>query len=1408
MKSPVAILDGQHQTPECGEKSSLGLLHEFFEMQAAARPNAVAVDFGGQETTYADLKARANRLARHLRRRGVRRGSIVAMMLPRSVDAYAAILGILKAGAAYVPIDPEYPEDRAAYILEDSDAGALLSTEKLARRHSAFRGIKVSVDANREAIAAESPTWLRPDGSGVSPRDLCYIIYTSGSTGRPKGVMIEHRSAWHLVEAEHLIYGVRPEDRVYQGASLSFDLSVEEIWLAFRAGATLVAATPGMAHAGPDLAQQLAEKRITVLSCVPTLVAMLEQDIPTLRLLILGGEACPERLVERWSRPGRRLLNTYGPTETTVIATYAELAPGEPVTIGCPIPGYRVYLLNSDLRPVPTGEVGEICIGGVGVARGYCGLPGETRARFLPDPFAFGREPEARIYRTGDLGRLNAQGNIEFCGRADAQVKLRGFRIELSEIEAVMLGAEGVKAAACAVREDTPGFPQLVGYVVPRNGKVDEETLRAHLRGQLPSYMVPALIETIQDLPRLPSGKLDRAALPVPRQREVVADALGRQPHTDSERRIAEVWRSLFSPQPVSIDHDFFLDHGGHSLLAARMVSQLRKDPRFARVSVADVYAHPTIASLAAAVDAATPQAQPRHKTESRSLYRRRNQVHERRRYFFAGITQAAGLYLVFGFQAVEWVTPYLVYFLLVADGASPLRSAAWAAASVIGMFPLLVLVALAAKWVVLGRIRPGRHPLWGAYYLRWWLVHSLIESVPLHYLAGTPLLPIVYRLFGARIEKDVHLGTNRLAAFDLISIGEGTTIDDVASLLGYTVEDGELILGPVTVGRDCFVGTRAFLRESTIMEDGARLEDLSLLPAGARIPAGETWKGSPARRASRDTTAFPPRPAFSRMQQAATVAIYGALVLVIPVVLLGALTPGIIFLSHLDIFTHPWLYLGAAPLVGACFVLTLSSAIVALKWLILGRVQPGTYPVHGIFYVRNWLVDQLMALVLDLVGGLHATLYAAPWYRALGAKLGRSVELSTAMSTTADLLELGDGCTIADEVSLGAPRIENGWMKVDRTRLGRRAFVGNSGVILSGTVLGDESLVGVLSIAPSDPKEGERSHASWLGSPPICLPRREPSVNYTEARTYSPPRKMRLARGAFEILRVTLPPAGFILVAAAVIDSALPIRTHWGLGPMLALLPAVYAASCAVAALAVAAAKWALIGRSQPFARPLWSNFIWRLELQNALFEFFATPLVLKPLRGTPFLPWYYRLLGAKFGRQIYVATTGLLEFDLVEVGDRAALNDDCVLQTHLFEDRVLKASRLRIGADCTVGAESVILYDAQMEDGSRVDAISLLMKGETLPAGTSWAGIPATWQGLRGSAHLNSAPMSTPANGSPRRDRDTELEPYPCSPLTPRPSPSEKGRDGVFASTLSVRESVSGSRRTGEGVSEDLGA
>ncbi len=334
--------------------------------------------------------------------------------------------------------------------------------------------------------------------------------------------------------------------------------------------------------------------------------------------------------------------------------------------------------------------------------------------------------------------------------------------------------------------------------------------------------------------------------------------------------------------------------------------------------------------------------------------------------------------------------------------------------------------------------------------------------------MGGTPLLPFVYRLLGARIGKDAHIATDRLAAFDVISIGGGASIDEGASLLGYTVEGGHLVIARVSIGRNCLVATGSVVCPGAVMEDGARLEDLSLLPAGARIPAEETWSGSPAQPRFGTKTSAPEPLSRSQLHRVAVALFYVVLVLGFPLIELSAFLPGVAILTHF----HPGqaLFYLAAPLVGACFIVCVTFEMVLIKWVLIGRARAGSYPVHGWFYIRNWVVEQLLAFSLDVAGPLHATLFLKPWYRALGARLGRFVEVSTASTTTPDLLDIEDDCTVADEVSLGAARVERGWLTLAPTRLGRRTFVGNSAVIPAGTTMGAESLIGVLTIAPSDP--------------------------------------------------------------------------------------------------------------------------------------------------------------------------------------------------------------------------------------------------------------------------------------------------------------------------------------------------
>ncbi|MEW6032839.1 MAG: amino acid adenylation domain-containing protein [Bacillota bacterium] len=585
--------------------------HAIFEGRVRRSPETPALVSGGRTLTYRELDRRANQLARFLRRLGVGPEVIAGVALERSFDMVTAVLGVLKAGGAYLPLDPGYPEDRLRYMIEDSGAKVLVTREATAARLLAGRTATtpagptvVCLDRDAGTVSLESGD---PPEAAVSPGNLAYVIYTSGSTGRPKGVLVEHRGLANLAEAQMEAFGLGPADRILQFSSLSFDASVFELVMAWRSRGCLYLADSERVLAGPDLVRLLSENRITVVTIPPSVLATLpEADFPDLRCVIVAGEACPPDVVATWA-PGRRFFNAYGPTETTVWATVAECASGEvKPPIGRAVPGVTVHLLDESLRPVPCGVVGELYIGGVGVARGYLGRPDLTAERFVPDPFS-GR-PGARLYRTGDLVREREDdGQLEYVGRVDHQVKIRGFRVELGEIEATLWEHPAVRSAVVDLRGEGDGARRLVAYVVPAPGEEPSpNSLRVFLRDRLPDYMVPSAFITLDRLPLLPSGKVDRRALPPPSRARPELDEPFVAPRTPAEEVMAAIWAEVLGLDEVGVNDDFFA-LGGDSLLATRIVARARQ-AFGAELPLASIFTRPSVARLA---DAATASPAP-----------------------------------------------------------------------------------------------------------------------------------------------------------------------------------------------------------------------------------------------------------------------------------------------------------------------------------------------------------------------------------------------------------------------------------------------------------------------------------------------------------------------------------------------------------------------------------------------------------------------------------------------------------------------------------------------------------------------------------------------------------------------------------------------------------------------------
>jgi amino acid adenylation domain-containing protein len=582
------------------------LVHQIFEAQVRRVPQRVAVEFLGESLTYHEVNQRANRVAHALRQRGLETGAVVGLCIERSFEMIIGVLAVLKAGGAYLPLDPTYPTDRLEFMLDDCEVNLVLTVEML-REHLPIRSQDVILlDSDWEQLAGSSDQDLTFD----PPPDLVCLIYTSGSTGRPKGVMVTHLGICNSTESQERTFQIDQNHRILQFASLNFDASLFDMTMAWHCGATLCLAPQEDILPGHPLARLLEDQRISLLTIPPSALEVVPVvPLPDLRVLIVGGEVCLASLVSRWA-PGRQMFNCYGPTEASIWCTVAKCQDnGQAPSIGRPILNTRIYVLDMALQPVPVGVPGELHISGRGVTRGYFGKPELTAERFLPDPFH--NLPGAQIYKTGDRVRRLADGQIQYLGRIDLQVKIRGYRIELGEIEHEMLQHPGVTCAAADVVAGADNNQFLIGYFVEQSSShVNPADLRDALRHRLPEYMVPADFIRLETFPLNSSGKLDRQVLQ--RIQTRTGETRSGQwvaPTNDTEKKIAKIWASILEIDRVGI-HQGFFDLGGHSLLATRVASRLNE--AFAiDLSLRAIFEYPTVTELALVIDE-LKSAQPR----------------------------------------------------------------------------------------------------------------------------------------------------------------------------------------------------------------------------------------------------------------------------------------------------------------------------------------------------------------------------------------------------------------------------------------------------------------------------------------------------------------------------------------------------------------------------------------------------------------------------------------------------------------------------------------------------------------------------------------------------------------------------------------------------------------------------
>ena len=1314
-----------------GVESTPRLLHEVFERTARQMPERIAIEVppeqgeARQQFSYAEINLMADRLSHRIAPL-VPHECVVSILLPKhSHHLYVAQLAVLKAGAAYACIDPSFPEERIRFIVEDSQSVAVLTCEEYEK---IFDGIEVAqqgrvIDVLKWAQSLEYTTSLCDSfltARRAGPNDLAYVIYTSGTTGKPKGVMIEHRNIMNLVLSNLTYFDVGPQDRVGQSASNAFDASIEETYLAFATGATLVAMSDDVVRLGPDLVPFLRCERITVISPTPTLLRMCQcedpaRELPDLRLVYVGGEALPEDLAKLWA-PGRWLENAYGPTECTVTVARGRVHADRPVTIGRPVVGNRAFVLDENLREVEPGRPGELCVSGNNIARGYLNRPDITAQKFVNHPL------HGRLYRTGDLVQLLPSGELGYLGRIDTQVKVHGYRIELEGIESYLSQCDGVVMAACKV-QGTGAEQQLVAFVVLEKGRtLDGEKFQEELGRKLPPYMVPTHFAVLDALPMNVSGKLDRKALPdvklrIQRDRGIVA------PRNGLEARIAQAIRACLPGMDEISIHDNFFALGGTSIAAAQGISALRRHPDTAALTVRDLYDAPTVAGLA---EKLSVQPEPSSHLGER---KRLGPGWPRLCTTLQVGTLLAGLLVssILGYFGTFHIMPFFLnlFELVTATLLLPVI-----ALLTVGLYiPISLGVALLGKKLLIGTYKPGRHPAWGWFFFRNWLMQGFIKAIPWFLVEETCLKNWLLRKLGAKIGKNVHIhkGVNLPAGgYELLEIGDNVTLSRDVMLRLIAYQDQEIVLGPIFIGDNCTLETRSGMSPFSRMEQNSYLTALSLVPSHVTIPEGEMWEGIPAKYKG-PTPQVPPcaEKPWSEVKHAfMTLCVNWAFgtAMALPAF---ALELAAILYWNLDApaVVH-WLFapkLGwqaGASLVCAIggFALGLFSAAIEMR--LLGRVKPGVYSC----WRGQYILIRIKQGILEGVGKtLSGTLFWPWWLRLAGMKLGRNCEISTIEETIPELVEIGPEAFFADGIYLGVPTIHRGTVSCGMTTFGRHTFLGNHVVVPAGSRVPDDILVGVCTVARDDQL---CRGTSWFGHPAFELPRRE-VVDADPSLTYNPSKWRYAYRLFWESLRFLFP----VLPLFVMLEWCKRASYFYSVNPwpvfFFVTLPLMGLATSGAFVFVVWALKWLLLGRVRPGQHPLWSGFVFKWDFLYMVWSAYAKP-VMSVFDKTLVLGLWLRAMGAKVGRRVLLPGS----FAQVVDPDMLRFEDDttvvCNFQAHSFEDRVLKLGYVDLHKRCTGGAGAVLMYGSEVGASSYVGEQSVVMKHEVLLPHQYYIGAP----------------------------------------------------------------------------------
>ena len=1333
-------------------------------------PGQFAVDSDELSLTYGELDARANQVARYLRLHGAGAGDRIGLLFDRPADSYVAMLAVLKIGAAYVPMDVSFPADRMAYIVEDAQVRTVLTMSHVNDR---VRRIELLTASGTELVQLDKAAPLIDEQNsrrlidaerGILDNQLAYIIYTPEADGRPRGVAVDHPSICNFVKAAAEVYGIRPRDRVYQGLPLAFDFSIQETWLPWFRGATVVPKPAGATLVGQDLHQFLTKHRVTAMCTIPSLLATIEDDLPGLRFLLVSGEACPPDLIARWHKPGRRFVNAYGPSEATVTTAWTELHPGEPTTLGVPLPTYNTVILDvqDPYRALPHGEIGEIGIAGIGLARGYVNRDDLTESAFIPDFLGIPGNPSGRIYRTGDLGRVTIDEELEYHGRVDPTANRRGYRSDLAEIEAALLRVPGIAQALSDLveappRPDSPPDPMPateleLAAVLAEVLDVQQVSVDSHFFTDLgaDSMLMARFCARVRKRDDLPSVSMkDIYAHSTIRSLATAfaVPALAEQVAARAELELATVLAEVLDVERVSVDGHFFTDLGADSMVMARFCARARKRADLPSVSMKDVYAHSTIRSLATALappalTTSAPSAAPLAASSTASTSAPTPPPTE--------VPTAAGTpwYVLCG---TLQLLLFLGYSYLAAYGA--IRGYEWIAeatgllhiylrALVFGGvgFAGMCTLPIVAKWLLIGRWKPQQIPLWSPAYLRFWIVKTLIRSSPLARFAGSPLYVLYLRALGAKIGRGATIFSPTMpVCTDLLTIGAGTVIRKDSSFTCYRAHAGVIQTGPVSLGKDVFVGEATVLDIGTSMGDGAQLGHTSSLHTGQAVPAGEHWHGSPAQRTAveyRMPGSSPrrsPRRILFPVLQLLNLLVVATPLLVGGAFLVFAAVPGLVALLqpqplaltslkfYAEALTASYLLFFGAVLVGLLVVATVP------RLLSLAIKPNKVYPLYGFHYWLHRTIARMtnVKFFTDLFGDSS---YIVGYLRWLGYGLFRVVQTGSNFGMavkheTPYLSSIGSGTVIADGLSMINAEFSSTSFRVTPVSIGANNFLGNYIAYPSGGRTGDNCLLGTKVMVPLDGKV--RQGVGLLGSPSFEIPRSVERDNRLDVQSPDELRRRVAAKAAHNVVTI-----GLYLVVRWIYLFMVTLLTLIGAdlydsldAPVVALVSVLTALMTVIYFVLVDRAFRGLMALL-PSGRSIYDRAFWRHE---RFWKVVVTDYI-QIFNGTPFKNMIWRLLGVRVGRRVFDDGCYLPERSFVTIGDGCTLNAGSKIWCHSQEDGAFKSDRITVGNGCTLGVGAFIHYGVTMGDGAIIAPDSFLMKGEEVPEREWWGGNPAS--------------------------------------------------------------------------------